>query len=503
MPRPGDTLVLDAWSLAGSEPSVEELYAYQWFKDGEALPGSTGATLVFRPVALADAGAYNVRITSLGPAGGGRAALARAVAFTPSFDVEPADRIRVVTRTADAGAGTLREALEAVEASKQEGVDGIRFALPPGENPVIRLTTGLPPITRKVRILGPSGGLLAVDGAGLHRPFFVDGGEVTLDNFRVVRGLAQGGNALGGGGGAAGMGGGLFLNQGALILRRMTFQDNKAQGGASAPGADGENGGGGGCGGDSPVHGGAGGEGGLLKGHGGAGTLDGTATTDAGGGPAVDGDGAGGGAVRGGLATTPLAKWADNLSGGNGTFGGGGGFSVGPLGGGGDGGSFGGGGGGSGGLSWGVFLPGAAGGSGGVFGGDGVVGDGLQGGRGGGGCGAGGALFFRRGSLELHQCAFLGNRALGGGGGEPGLGKGGAIFVYRWTEGGALDLKQLAAQTYQDNAAQDLVEDASFDNNDFYVAQTILAFKRGSPLDLAYRRYRLALKLGMPRELAR
>jgi hypothetical protein len=132
-----------------------------------------------------------------------------------------------------------------------------------------------------------------------------------------------------------------------------------------------------------------------------------------------------------------------------------------------------------------------------------VVGDGLQGGRGGGGCGAGGALFFRRGSLELHQCAFLGNRALGGGGGEPGLGKGGAIFVYRWTEGGALDLKQLAAQTYQDNAAQDLVEDASFDNNDFYVAQTILAFKRGSPLDLAYRRYRLALKLGMPRELAR
>jgi hypothetical protein len=91
----------------------------------------------------------------------------------------------------------------------------------------------------------------------------------------------------------------------------------------------------------------------------------------------------------------------------------------------------------------------------------------------------------------------------GGEGGEPGLGKGGAIFVYKWADGGALDLDQLAAQTYQDNAAQDLVEDASFDNANYYVAQTILLLKRGSRLDLVYRRYRQALKMGMPRGLPR
>jgi hypothetical protein len=336
MPHPGDSVVLDAWALAGGTSSPTDSYTYQWFKDGQALPGATGATLPFPQVALADAGSYRARITGRGPMGGGRIALAHSVMFTAPFELEPADQVRVVTRTADTGAGTLREALEAVASQPvaQDVVTGIRFELPPLEAPVIWLHSPLPPITRNVRILGPPGGLLEVDGAGAHRPFFVDGGEVILDNFQVVHGLAKGGNATGGGGGAAGMGGGLFLNKGAVTLRRMTFQGNGAVGGASAPGSDGENGGGGGFGGDSPAQGGAGGDGGFLKGRGGAGYLDGTTTTDAGGGPAVGGDGAGGGAARGGLAETPLALWADNLPGGTGTFGGGGGFSVGPLGGG-------------------------------------------------------------------------------------------------------------------------------------------------------------------------
>jgi hypothetical protein len=300
------------------------------------------------------------------------------------------------------------------------------------------------------------------------------------------------------------MGGAIFLNNGTLDLRRMTFRDNVAQGGSSASGTDGENGGGGGFGGDSPSTGGVGAGGGFLLGEGGNAHLDGH---DDGFGFASM-DGAGGGAARGGLLSDPASAWTgDNLPGGAGSWGGGGGFSVGPEGGGGDAGTFGGGGGGSGGrvvtpgpggALLATLFPGAAGGSSGVFGGDGGLGDGILGGRGGGGCGAGGAIFLRKGTLLMTSCLFTGNRAVPGQGAEGGLRKGGAVFVYGASEDNPFDLAVLKAQSYAGNAAPDLAEDPSFDNNDWYVAQTLLVPKRDSPLQLRYRLYRMEKALRWP-----
>ena len=49
------------------------------------------------------------------------------------------------------------------------------------------------------------------------------------------------------------------------------------------------------------------------------------------------------------------------------------------------------------------------------------------------------------------------------------------------------------------NRASDAgVEDNSFDNDNTYIAQTIIAaIERGSPLALLYRRYRLERSLGL------
>ena len=108
-------------------------------------------------------------------------------------------------------------------------------------------------------------------------------------------------------------------------------------------------------------------------------------------------------------------------------------------------------------------------------------------------------MFFRRGALTLSECTFTGNAARGGAGAQRGLGKGGAIFVYEYAEGSPpVPLAMLQAQSYHHDLATDLVEDPSYDNDDYYVAQALLAYQPGSPLDLLYRRYRLDLKLGLP-----
>ena len=519
MPVRGEAVVLEASIALGNVLQAPEGYAFQWYRDGVPIPGATKASLSFPAVSADNAGEYQVSVIppagdpagldpskppsgsptpspQAGPARSLVPTVAAGAFSSADFDMEPVDQEWFVTSEADAGPGSLREVM--ATASHFDGINGISFALPPSAAWVIRLKGDLPPVKSRIRMLGPSSQVLQVDGAGTCRPFAVDGGELTLDNFSVVNGLGKGGDAPGGGGGAAGMGGALYINQGDVILRRMTFEGNEALGGTSSPGGNGENGGGAGFGTDSPAAGGTGAAGGWLGGVGGPGYLDGTATTDAGGGAGL-GDGAGGGAARGGLLTTPVASWADNLGGGTGAFGAGGGFSVGPLGGGGDCGTFGGGGGSSGGsTALGHFLPGAAGGAGGTFGGDGVPGNGVTGGKGGGGGGMGGAIFLRKGTLDLVDCTFVHNTARPGEGGQAGLGKGGAIFVYPFLETAPFDLAMLKAQTYQGNVAMDLAEDASYDNNDYYVAQTIMAIKIGSKLDLFYRKYRQARMLGVP-----
>ena len=356
------------------------------------------------------------------------------------------------------------------QANSNPGVNGIQFALP-GPGPYqITLQADLPAITGSVCILGPFGSPLTVDGGGLHRPFIVNGGTLVLDQFTVANGLGKGGDGLAGGGGAAGMGGGLFINKGGVTLLRMTFQGNTAQGGNSGFGLDGQAGGGGGFGGDSPGTGGAGAGGGVLGGTGGAGDLDGA---EGEGGPAVDGDGAGGG----------TAGIGDQL-GGDGTWGGGGGFAVDRDSGGGQGSPFGGGGGGSGGDLATGFLPGGASGVAGFFGGEGGKGDGISvAGRGGGGAGLGGAVFLRAGSLAMSQCQFVDNHAVPGQGANPGQGKGGALFIYEYNLAtkATYSLQTLQAQTYSGNTATDLVESPTYDNANYYVAQTFITAGRIAP----------------------
>lgn len=489
---PGTRVVLHA------EACGECGHAYQWLRNGVSIPGATGGTLTLNiPASLTDldarcSGVYQAQVTG-----------DETTNLTAPFVLEEADRAWVVTQTADSGPGTLREALS--QADGLQGITGIQFDLPEPGPQVIQIASTLPAITTSVTILGPAAGSVTVDGADVHRPFFVNGGTLVLNGFTVANGLGKGGDAPGGGGGAAGMGGGLFINRGSVTLTRMAFQGNRAQGGSSGFGLDGENGGGAGFGGDSPATGGKGAGGGLLGATGGEGYLDGT---EAGGGPAFNGDGGGGGAARGGLLNQALALWSDNEAGGEGNWGGGGGFSVGPLGGGGSGG-FGGGGGASGGritlnlgaLPTPLLLPGASRGPSGFFGGDGSKGDGiLLAGQGGGGGGMGGAIFLRRGGLAMYQCRFDGNHALPGTGAEPGLGKGGAVFVYEYdlSRQAGFDLAVLQAQQFGGNTASDPVEDPAYDNNDYYVAQTSLArVTRASSLTQVYRDYRQTRRQGL------
>ncbi|BDU77878.1 immunoglobulin domain-containing family protein [Mesoterricola sediminis] len=490
LPPLGSTLELEAVVRKGDDLANPPAGSYQWIFNGSPIPGANQRTLTLASLTREMAGGYAVHVKVDGQD-----------TTTEPYYVEPVDVVLVVTTPADHGPGSLRERLSQVRGDQ---LHGILLDLPTGQDHIQLASTLIAPVGRAV-LLAPSWTSVVVDGADACRPFFVPkGASLALTNFTVTGGLAKGGDGLGGGGAAGGMGGAMFINGGAVALRDMLFVKNRALGGASSPGTDGENGGGGGFGGDSASQGGTGAPGGLLGGTGGFGTLDGLDTSDGDGGDG-DGDGAGGGAARGGLLSTPLAQWAANLEGGSGgDFGGGGGFSVGPLGGGGDG-SFGSGGGGSGGVSahfaMAFAFPGAAAGEGGTFGGDGGLGDGIQGGRGGGGGGMGGAIFLRHGSLKADGCNFSLNRAEGGDGAERGLGKGGAVFIYD-DENGASEaaayMAMLGKQRYAGNVATDLVEDPSFDNANFYVAQTLLA-KRVDPAfrDL-YRRYRLALRMGIP-----
>jgi hypothetical protein len=481
--------------LAADAPGV----GYQWLRDGQELAGATSAQLVLDALNAAQAGSYQVRVTEGGD-----------TVTSAAYALQPVDRGWVVTSLADSGSGSLRAVL--AQANAAAGLNGIRFQLGTAAAPVLTLASDLPPVTGQVCILGPAplgaSGALVLDGGG-HRPFFVDGGTLLLAQFTVRGGLARGATATGGGGAAPGLGGGLFINRGAVALRQMLFQGNRALGGAGGAGGDGSAGGGAGFGGANPATGGTGAGGGLLGGVGGAGVLDGVAYGYAG-----DGDGAGGGAVRGGLLTTPVTSWAHDLQAGDGAWAGGGGFSLGPRGGGGNGG-FGGGGGGSGGsfeltISAGsgpelIFLPGAAGGESLAYGGDGGVGAAGVAGYGGGGAGLGGAVFLRDGTLDLVQCQFLENAATGGAGGpgstaDPlaaGDGKGGAVFIRPFGSGGPTPGEYLAllqAQTFRGNVAVDLPTDASdqgYDNADFYIATR----SQDLPQTVVQRAKRLARRL--------
>ncbi len=306
-----------------------------------------------------------------------------------------------VTSASDGGPGSLREAL--AEVCPGGTVDlgpiaGQSIALSPGVSSYN--FNGRLYIGDSVTIMGHG---VTISGSGKTRIFFVEGGNVTLQNLVLANGLGLGGSSQFGGSGA-GMGGAVFQNGGTLTLSGVTLSNNAAQGGS--PDMSGSQAGGGFGGGSS------------------GGDLGGTAgPADGAGGPADTSGGWGGFGAGGGFGTTFFAA----TGGSTGTLGGIGGF----------GGS--GGGGATGNIPNRQNSP------------YGNLNSGFGGGWGAGtaaasgGAGFGGAIFARNGILNLFGSAFTGNQAIGGTGAQ---GKGGSLFIY---ENAVLNLD--AATTFSGSVA--------------------------------------------------
>jgi hypothetical protein len=144
----------------------------------------------------------------------------------------------IVTNTNDNGPGSLRLALADVNDGDTIDATGI-----PG---AIILTSGVLLVDRSVTINGAGADMLAVDGNGASRVFFITLGEtVTISGFTIRNGHA--GNAGGGidnedgstvtvtnctlSGNIAGLGSGIF-NGGTLTVANSTFSNNMASEGA-------------------------------------------------------------------------------------------------------------------------------------------------------------------------------------------------------------------------------------------------------------------------------
>src|SRR3954468_3656383 len=196
----------------------------------------------------------------------------------------------VVTNTSDSGAGSLRDVLAtACDSSTitfSNSTSGGATNFYDGTARTITLTSGELLLTRNITITGPGSDQLAISGNDASRIFFIKPGApgatsgppatsigVDLSGLALVHGKAKGGNGesavcAGGAGGAAGMGGAIFVNNAALALSGMTFNNNQALGGTGGTSLSGtfctSGGGGGGVGGNGSN--GTGGGGGALGG---------------------------------------------------------------------------------------------------------------------------------------------------------------------------------------------------------------------------------------------
>ena len=354
----------------------------------------------------------------------------------------------VVSSNSDTGAGSLREAVELLNAAGA-GAHSITFQTGLGR---IDLASSLPMINGTGQTISIHGSGSTVSGQGTSRLFFIADGDVTIENITLRDGLADGGDGgdgRGGGGGGAGAGGALFVNTGAnVVIDNVMLEDNSAQGGSGGASISGSNAGGGGggfagnggMGGASSGSGagggggfnGDGGNGGLLAGAGGGGVygsggnVSGTNNGGGGGGGLVDGADSSG--SNGGAGSDGAAGGTNGNAGADATSGGGGG--GGGSGGGGDG-AIGGGGGGSGNLSTTESA-----GSGGVYGGGGGGGNDSDGGDGGDFGGGGGSG--RIGTTAGNGGDFGGGGGAGNGAlpGEGGFGAGRGGFINNGGDGG-------------------------------------------------------------------
>lgn len=290
-----------------------------------------------------------------------------------------------VTSTADAGAGSLRAAIDAANAD-------------PDTPWLIALSPSLAGQTIRLATVGDSNfdasalgchGNIIIDGSdapGLilapapnsppMRLAYVDG-SLTINNLTVSGWTAEGdggGAGSGGGGGGGGFGGAIFISEGYLSASGVTFSNNQAMGGAGGSFSNSATGGnGGGINGGNGAS--SGGNGGYAQ---------------------FIGGGGGGAGATNAAGTGGLGFFGGGNGGGNGTTDTGGGGYLSGGGGGNDGG-------------------------------------------GGGGLGAGGAIFNENGAVIVNECLFISNTVSGGAGGtgqsislngSPGSGYGAAIFNY-------------------------------------------------------------------------
>ncbi|MFY0605449.1 MAG: Ig-like domain-containing protein [Cyclobacteriaceae bacterium] len=420
---------LELTGLTDGDLHLEQSLSFEVANDNEFLLSSLTATvnengtgtLLYQPT-TGESGVATITLTLLDD-GTPQKSIAYDITITVNPVTDP--NAIVVTNLNDSGEGSLRAAIESANENPDHSVIDLRFV-----NGTLALASSLPALASNMEIVGTDASPVTVSGENAHQVFFMESGQVTLRSFTVANGRNTGGNGGigdGGGGGGAGFGGAIFLNDGDLIVDRMTFTGNQALGGAGAN--------------SSGVLGGEGGS--SLFGSGGAG---GTAIFEQPGG-----------------------------SGGNGPFfgtggGGGGQGSLTAVGGLGGNGNFGGGAGGGGGTS---SVNGSAGGSGtpGQFGGNGGIA--RFGGGGGGGAGLGGAIFARAGNLIISNSTFSSNSAAGGARGTNsgtiqtsqstvGQGKGGAIFLYEEVAYKLIDVVYTG-----NNASSDL--NTTGDDNNIYI----------------------------------
>lgn len=129
-----------------------------------------------------------------------------------------------VTTNADSGSGSLRAAIEQINAGS-DGSNTINMQIP-GNSP-ISLSSDLPVIKQNTVI--NSNGKQPIDGQGQYRLFATIMADLTINNCTLQNGAAIGGD---GGGGGMGAGGAVYIDRGnTLTLITTNINGCKAQGG--------------------------------------------------------------------------------------------------------------------------------------------------------------------------------------------------------------------------------------------------------------------------------
>lgn len=135
----------------------------------------------------------------------------------------------------------------AISQAKSDGVDSI-IDLQPINGKTISLSgnllsSALSGVDDHIWIVGDPSKRPVISGNGNYQILSVNdttsSGTLSLFGFKMAQGKAEGSDGTGGGGGGLGAGGALFVNQGQVIVERMQFNNNKAQGGDSTGNAPG------------------------------------------------------------------------------------------------------------------------------------------------------------------------------------------------------------------------------------------------------------------------